>query len=210
MNLEELRAQWAIYDRKLDTLLRFNAETAREARLGKARTRLRCLGALAIAEGVLAAGFAIFLVAFIARHPESTRLAAYAAVLLAMSVPSIVLNVRQLVLLARIDYAAPVVAIQRRIEALRIARIYAGFWELAAGAAVWPLAAIVLLQALYDVDWSGVSVAFIGANGIVGAVAGAALWSFRNRGAIQAPFAGGALESARSELAELVAFEREG
>jgi hypothetical protein len=209
MNLEELRAQWAAYDRKLDKLLRFNTAAAREARLAKARTRVRWLGTLAIVEGVLSLGFGIFLVVFLAQHRGATRLEAYAAILLAALVPSLALNVRVLALLGRIDYGAPVVAIQKRIEALRIGRVYAGFCELAAGAALWPLALIVLLEALHGIDWSGVSAAFLAANAAVGVLGGAALWRFRNRPGLQAPFAGAMLESARAQLAELAAFERE-
>jgi hypothetical protein len=209
MNLDDLRVQWAAYDRKLDTLLRFNAQAAREALRTAARTRVRWVTAFTAADLLVGACATVFLVTFTARHLQTPRLALDSAILLAALVPFFGARVWQLTLLARLDYGAPVVVLQKGIETLRMMRVRQVLWALAVGIAIWPLAAIVAVEVLFGFDASGVGIAFLAANAAVGLVVGLVLMRFRGNPRLQKELAGVTLESARAKLAELARFERE-
>lgn len=209
MNIDQLRMQWAEQGRKLDTLLRLNRAALREARLSSARRILAWSGVLAGAEVAVTVALQVFLAAFIARHWAVPRLAVSAAALFAAAIPFVALQARHLVLLSAMDYGAPVLALQKRLEALHIAQSTAGLWALGAGAVLWPLGAIVLAKAAWDVDLTRIDLRVAAANVAVGCVIAAIVWRFRDRPALRDQLAGRTLASARARLADLARFESE-
>src|SRR6185295_11470783 len=73
-------------------------------------------------------------------------------VLHAFVIAQIVSVVRQIVTTRRIDYAAPLVEIQRRIETIRVSMIRATMWTFLLAPLVWTPLLIVALRGLLDVD----------------------------------------------------------
>jgi hypothetical protein len=208
MNLDQLQLQWENHDRKLDRLLKLNERAVRQSSMSRARTRLRWLGGMVIAGLVLSAGYAAFLAAFIAMHRGDARLLVFAAIVLAVVAIDLAFYVRQLALLARIDYAAPVVAIQKQLEAITILRVRFGICSIGVGAMTWPLPVIVVLAAL-GYDASGVGTGWLAANALVGLVVFAVLWLLRGKAALRKELGGQVLAAAKSHLEELARFERE-
>lgn len=209
MNMEALRAQWTEYDRKLDALVRLNREAVREARISPVRRRLAWSGVFAGAEIAVTAAFQVFLAAFLARHWTQPVLAIAAVALFAAAIPFLALQVRHLVLLSRIEHGAPVIELQKRVEALRIVQSAAGLWALGAGIILWPLAAMVLVEGIWGVDFSGIDIEVAVVNLAFGCVAAFFVWRFRDRPALRDELAGRTLASARARLAELARFESE-
>lgn len=208
MNLDPLQLQWQDHDRKLDRLLRLNEHAVREASVARARTRLRWLGGLVIAELAVSVGFAAFLAAFMAMHRDEARLLVFAALVFAVVAGDLAYYVRHLALLARLDYAAPVVAIQKQLESITILRVQFGICRIGVGAMIWPLPVIVVLASL-GYDGSGVGTGWLAANALAGLVLFGVLWRMRGKAALRRELAGAILAAAKSQLEELARFERE-
>ncbi|MER3547267.1 MAG: hypothetical protein C4338_06545, partial [Rhodanobacteraceae bacterium] len=85
-------------------------------------------------------------------------------------------SVAQLLLLSRIDYAAPVLDIQRRLESLRTLRLRTVQWELISALLLWVPLAIVLMQGLKGIDLYALGAGWIAANVALGVAAIPALW----------------------------------
>jgi hypothetical protein len=134
MELDELKSAWKALDRRLQKQDLLTRELLREGRLDTARTRLRPLvfgHAAQIVLGVLGCGgFAPFWFA----HREDTPLLLAGLAMHAYSLALIVVGVVVLVQVARIDYAAPVLSIQRALLRLRSTYIRGG---LSVGLAWW-------------------------------------------------------------------------
>lgn len=209
MNLEALRAQWTEYDRKLDALVRLNREAVREARISPVRRRLAWSGIFAGAEIAVTATFEVFLAAFVARHWGQPVLAMAAVALLAAAIPFLALQVRHLVLLSRIEYGAPVLELQKRVEALRMVQSAAGLWALGTGVILWPFAAMVLVEGIWGIDFSGIDIGVATVNLAFGCVAAFFVWRLRKHPGLRDELAGRTLASARARLAELARFESE-
>jgi hypothetical protein len=77
--------------------------------------------------------------------------------------------VRQIVKTREIDYAAPLVEIQRRIETLRISMIRTTMWTFLLSPLLWPALFIVALEGLFGVDaYAALGVPYIVANVVFG------------------------------------------
>jgi hypothetical protein len=132
------------------------------------------------------------------------------------------LGVRQLVALVEIDYAGPVVAIQRRLAELRLARARSNRWFLLSVPMLWALAIIVVPHGLVGFDiYRTFGLPFVAGNLIVGvAVLAAAAWvTWRFPAASRSSaflrwlgedFTGDKVAAASALLDDIVAFEAEG
>lgn len=214
MELDELKAAWAAMELRQDgmeALLRMNFHAQRT---GGIRAVLRPLfwgQLLQLALGVL---LSLWGGALWATHVRAPAVLACGLALHAYGLVMIALAARNLYLLGRVDYAAPVLGIQRRIARLRAFRVRVETpVNLVACSFLWiPVAWFALATLGARVSLGG----FL-AWSLASSVAGVALlagtaWALRRMGhgrAVAGEAAGRSLRRAEAALDELARFERE-
>ena len=143
--LDDLKLAWNELSQKLErqnalALLKF-----KEDKLARFRSGLRplVLGQLAqLAIGAVITGVSA---QFWVNHIDSTGLVVCGLLLQAYGIMFIAFAVRDLILIRRIDYAAPVLDIQKQLAELRAWHIRAAAWYGLAGSVAWlPVMLIVL------------------------------------------------------------------
>jgi hypothetical protein len=221
MELDEMKTLWRELDRRMDRAIELDRRILAELSLGKARAALR----RTTAPPVLELGIDILAVllfgAFLAAHVHVVRYALPALVLHVAALLGLASTVYQLVLLGRIDYAAPVVEIQRQLAALRAFRVRSTTWTLLLAPLLWTPLVIVAAKGLLGLDlyaafgplWIALNLAF----GV--AVLALALWiARRHAGALRRSrflqrlsddIAGRSLAAAMGHLDEITRFARE-
>ena len=152
MELDELKSRWQEQDRKLDDCLRLNQRLLRESLLGKADTALRRLSRLLWFELVVNVAGAILVGSFIGDHVTEPRYLIPAIALQLGLIAVIVAGACQLATIAGIDYAAPIVEIQCRLETLWLQRIRTMQWILILSPLAWTPLLIVGFKWLLNVD----------------------------------------------------------
>ncbi len=126
MELDDLKTTWRSLDARLERQNRLAWENLKDRRLEKARSGLRPLfwgQVLQILIGIPVIGLGIVIWS---RHPDVASLVAAGLILHAYGVLMIMFAGRTLWHISRIDYAAPVVAIQRQLAELRRAYAVSG------------------------------------------------------------------------------------
>lgn len=201
MELQELERAWGGIEQRLAAQDRELAALRRGAGLSGARARLRWVTigqALQLAVGL---GFVLWAGSYWWERRDTPHLLAYGLAIHAYGVALLGLAAAQLARLARIDYDAPVLSVQSRLQSLGRVRIRHERALLMAGCVMWVPFLLVVLHGLGLDVWRH-SPANVWANlafGVVLAlVAGWATrrWAARfERGAI-----GDALREAEAEL----------
>ena len=218
MELDELRQQWQQIDRKLERSLSLNLRLLTETRTRRSKLRLLPLllmQPLQFAIGVmLAAGFARFWLANLA----TPSLFVSGLVMHALSVALMIDAVMRILLIARINVAAPVVTIQRYLALLRR-------WEICSFKCIWlavwlaaPALLIVAVKLIAGIDlWTMAPMAVI-YTGVGGAVGAALSLTFDRRarsgkGRVAAVmdnlYVGHSIAGAQAALDEINEFARE-
>ncbi|MEI2428802.1 serine/threonine protein kinase [Lysobacter yananisis] len=219
MELDELKQAWQALGDKLDRQHRMERLRLREERGRRMRSGLRPLvwgQALQMAAGVL---LTIWGAAFWSAHAHSAHLLAFGLALHLYGIALVVCGAWVQSCVAGIDYTAPVLALQRRLAALRRAYVRGG---LAVGLAWWLLwmpALAAILMSLFGVDlYRNAPSMFVygGAVGVAGLLASAWFlrWSRdparpRLRRAVDDGVAGASVRRAEAVLEEIERFERE-
>ena len=218
MELDDLKTAWQSLNAQVQRQQEVQSRLQTELRVDKAKSRLRPLW---IGQGLtLVVGFA--LTVFFARYwlaRTGTPIALISGILLhAWSVGLIISAVVQLLILGRINYAKPVLTLQRSVGHLWLWRtrmtplLGVAFWVL------WLPAAMVLMDVFTDGALAGaLSLRYVLWNLVIGAlgvVATLAFYRWAQRPSrqhlgrsIDAGNAGPAVNSARAFLDELDAFE---
>jgi hypothetical protein len=107
----------------------------------------------------------LLLGSFLAQHHDTARFAIPAVVLDVAAVFTIVASARQLARIGRLDYAAPVVAIQHELAALRTSRLRVNRGLLLLSPLLWTPLAIVAAKGFLGVDpYRAFGPAWIAAN----------------------------------------------
>jgi hypothetical protein len=217
MELDDLKTRWQELDRKLDANLRLNTRLVRTAVLARTETSLRWLTWRTIAGLILKIALVLLIGSFLADHIRDIRFAAPALVLHVSAIALLGASIHQIVTLHSIDYGEPVLAIQKKLETLRISRIRETKWTLFASPLLWAALVIVVAKAAGIDLWSAGLRDWIIANFLFGvAFLGAMVWIARHV-SVQSEFmrrllddiAGRTLTRARASLASLDEFERE-
>lgn len=224
MELHEMKLAW----RELsDRIERGDARTLslqREWRLDKARSTLRrWLWLPAIEFGF---GLAMIWIAglFLARNFALIGPAPGGAIpsllLLLLAVAAIAISIRQFALIGGIDYAGPVVAIQRRLSATRALRIRMTQCDLLLGLPLWPVFLAFVLQCIGGyASYRALDAAWLVWNALFGLMLAAALIFVARRyreqlsrspviGKLADEIAGQGLTAALGQLDEIAHFER--
>jgi hypothetical protein len=146
--LDDLKVAWQMLSQQLQRQNALTSRLFREKKTGKLRTALLPLvtgQAIQVIGGVV---LSLIFAPFWVRHLGQPHLVIYGLSLHIYGMMLIAFAVRDLVLISRIDYAAPVVAIQKQIAELRSWHLRAGWWFAVTGCLMWtPL----LLCAYYAV-----------------------------------------------------------
>lgn len=151
MELDDLKAGWNELDRKLDRSVRLNTRVIRESLLGRAESamkRLRLLIGVELAANALAI---LLLGNFIAAHATEARFLLPAVALDLFAILLVAASIHQLAA-ARIDFGAPVVALQKSAARLRIQRITITKWTFIVAPLLWGPLLIVALKGLVGID----------------------------------------------------------
>jgi hypothetical protein len=222
MELEDLKKQWDGLDAKLDGALRLNRRFLEERALERAdKAMARHVWALAaeVALGVVAV---LLTGSFVAEHVREARFLLPGAVLHVFVIAQIGMLVRQIVETRRIDYAEPLVEIQRRIGTLRVSAIRRTAWTFILAPLVWTPLCIVALRGFLGVDaYAAFGTQYIVANLALGVAVVAAgmvasrLYADRFSASpfgrrLMGALAGTSLAAATAHLEALSRFEHEG
>jgi hypothetical protein len=169
MNLEELQARWADQDRKLQSSLRLNGLLLREARLDKASTALNRLRRSIVWELLINLAAIVLLGLFMGSYPQVQFLVPAIALDL-MAIALVISAARQLAALGSIDYSEPVLAIQKRLETLRMERIRTTMWALLLSPLLWVPLLLVTMQGVFQVNpYENLDPTWLAVNLLVGA-----------------------------------------
>lgn len=219
MELDDLKQAWAAHGAALERSLAINERLLRETLLRKVRFALAPFVVWRALEVALGAAVVRLVVRVLVAHLGEPRylvaagaLAVFAAALTALRAASLVSGVK-------LDYSGAVTAIQRDVERLKLLEYRATKWALLGGVLLWLPAALVVFEAITDVDaLARVDLAWLIANLAFGAcvLAVGLTWSRRNverhglgpraRRIIDA-ISGRSLRSVTSHLAELARFQ---
>jgi hypothetical protein len=216
MNLDELQSAWQAYDRKLDAALRLNTHLVRESLLSRTRRALRRSTLLIVAGLIADFGVLVALGMFLAEHIDRLEFFLPAAALHLFTILLGIVSGQELVTLHTIDYDAPVVEIQKRVEHLRVQQITSTKWVLLTAPLLWTPLLVVSLKGLLGVNlYAFASSAWLIANVAFGVVfLVAMLWASKHATArsplvrrLLADVGGANLRAARKSLDELAEFE---
>ena len=220
MELDDLKTAWRELERRLDSSDALTVQLLRENRLQQTRSTLRWL---ALGQGVQAmiwiAGAAIA-GPFWIEHRATPHLLVAGLVMHAYAIAAIVLSVRQLLQIATVDYAAPVIELQEHLACLRRTRLHSQMWLGLPWWLLWVVATMVGAKRLFSVDIYAPAPAWIHlclAIGVVGMAL--TLWLPRIIGGsprgsrfiarMLDDLAGRSLVQARRQLDEIARFGRE-
>lgn len=221
MELDELKNHWADQDRKLDQVIGLNAQFLRESRMRKTGSGLKWAFRGILFEQLASIPAIVLLGVFISNHYSEPRYLVPAVVLDLFAILSVASCGYQLGTLHDIDYSQPVVAIQKKLEKVRVLRLATTKWALLLGPVLWIPLTIVALRgvlgvdgyALFPGDWLAV-------NLIAGAAISAVLYGLSRRFAyrmersplvrrLMNDIAGRSLSRAVAFLDGISSFERE-
>ncbi len=152
MELDELKVAWQAQARAVDTLRAVNAQLLRILEADRAQSALRRWGRLPTYELVAGIVAQLWLVRFLGQHLGAPALLASGAVLAVAAFLAVLVASRQLVMLAEVDYTAPVAELQQRLERLQALRIRNTRWTLLLAPLLWTPLAVVAARALLGVD----------------------------------------------------------
>lgn len=220
MELDDFKSAWQTLDQRLGQQHALNLQLFRDTRLDKLRRGLRPLKWGQIVQILIGIAGSLLFAPFWITHLHEPGLLISGLIMHLYCIALIVFGAVILKQIARIDYSAPVLTIQRQL--LRLRHIYAVYGALIIGLAWWflyiPLI-IVLVNMASGVNMIHTAPSFIYisvAIGIVGLLAFGWFyrWSHRPERArlgrmIDDGMAGGSIRRAQRALDEFARFEQE-
>jgi hypothetical protein len=218
MELDDLKLQWRDLDRKLDRNLALNLRLLTETRTR--RTKLRLLPLLLMQPLQFAIGFVLttYFARFWIANLDTPSLFVCGMVVHAMCVALMIDAVMRILLIVRINYAAPVVKIQRYLALLRRREIHSFKWAWMITLLAAPAMLVVAAKLIAGIDLWSVARAPVVYTAIGGAAGAALSYAFdrwvrhgnRRVGAIMDRiFVGHSIANAQASLDEIDEFARE-
>ena len=208
MELDELKSAWATLDRHLEQQSMLDAQLFRERKLDKVSKGMRRLYWGKIAQILLGDLLIYFGILCMMHYLSNVPLLVCSVFMMLYGVVIVAFGGVALARISRIDYAAPVLDIQKRVATLHRAQVTANLW---AGLPWWFLCIAILaleLKANVGVDLfvSAPLIIWISAAiGVIGFVA--TLWFYRR--SPHSAFSGlpRSLRDAKGALDEITTFE---
>jgi F0F1-type ATP synthase assembly protein I len=220
MELDDLKTTWGEMNQRLEASLAMSRAAIREVKLDKTRSALRWLSAELGYELISGIAVALLIGWFLTRNFDALRFAIPALGLLAFVVGTIAASIRQLATIGNLDYAGPVIAIQRPLADLHTFRVRMTRWILIVAPLLWTPLVIVVSRCLGFDIYRGFGPTWLAWNFAFGvAFIAVALWVSHRYGprfartrigrVITDSLAGRSLAAAQSRLDEIGRFERE-
>jgi hypothetical protein len=168
MELEELKELWTQSARRPEVSMRLNTLLLRQANLRKASGLLGRFSRGLVIELLVDFVGVVLLGSFAAHHVHEAPFFIPAVALAIYAIGLLIANIRQIVEINAVDYDEPVVAIQRKLEQLRLSRIRTTLATLLFAPLMWVPLLIVGLRA-FGVDLLAVtSASWLAANVLFG------------------------------------------
>lgn len=153
MTFEQMQAQWAEHDRKLEWLVRVNRQLLRDKAARPLRTSLQKLVLFASVEAAFTFVSLLLTGSFLYEHWDTARFAVPALALHAWLVAAFAASLYEVVQASRIDFGEPVREAQQRLAELRAFRVKTTKWALLTGQVVWWMPfVIVALKGVAGMD----------------------------------------------------------
>jgi hypothetical protein len=218
MELDDLKGAWQALERKLDRQHALELHAFRTGRLANARSGLRPLVAWQVVQAAAGAALMLAFGPYWVGHWGDWHLVAYGMSLHLYGLMLTLFAGRDLAHIARVDYAAPVLEIQKRLAELRAQRIRMVPAFAYAGCVVWIPLLLAILESLGADIWVHRPdvVGWLVVSGVVSAGVTWALFAWtrlaRNaklRQSMDDDAAGRSLTRAQAMLDEIARFERE-
>lgn len=221
MELDEMKQAWQAVDRRLAKQQALDLELYRDRRMDRLRQRLRPLAWWTMAQIPLGVALMLWGIRFWSTHIGDARSVACGMVMQLFGLLSVMFPGRTLAMVLRIDYAAPVLEIQRRLADLRAWRVKVEAPVSAViGSLIWIPALLMLAQSQVDglgwnlwdharpglVRWLVLSV--LVSLGAVALAYGVLRWLGLHRW-LANHLAGASVQRAEAELDAVLRFERE-
>jgi hypothetical protein len=169
MEMEELKGLWARSEDRLEASMRLNTLLLQQTNLQRAAASLRRLSLGVLAELAVNLVAVVLLGSFAADHVREPRFLVPAIALGIYAIALLAAGVRQIVDIWSVDYDEPVVALQKKLEELRVRRIRTTLWTLLFAPLMWVPLLIVALRGFFGVDLYAVADAgWLVANGLLG------------------------------------------
>jgi hypothetical protein len=169
MELDDIKTQLEHLDGKLDAAVRLNRRVLDVRILDKADRALKWLGwglGIELALGVVAV---LLTGSFVGDHVREPRFLVPGLVLHLFVIAQIAMLVRHTVATRQIDFGAPIVEIQRRVETLRVSMIRTTMWTFLLAPLLWPPLLIVGLEGVLGIDaYAALGAPYLAANVAVG------------------------------------------
>jgi hypothetical protein len=146
--LDDLKAAWQTLNRNLERQNALTLHQFRENKLTRFRSGLRPLVVGQFLHLIIGIVIAAVSAQFWVNHIHAPALLVCGLLLHAYGVMFIVFAARDLLLIRQIDYAGPVIDIQKRLAELRAWHLRAAVWHGYTGSVVWLPVMIVLLHLL--------------------------------------------------------------
>jgi serine/threonine-protein kinase len=182
MDIDDLKSTWQALDRHMQQQSALNLHLFLERKLDKARSGLRRLYWGKIVQILFGDALIYFGIMAAIGHRADPPLLACSVFMLAYGVLTVVFGGVSLGRIASIDYTAPVVEIQKRVDTLRRTHVLANWCLGLPWWFLWIAIFVLEVKANVGVDLFVAAPGFIGISGAIG-VAGfiASVWYFRRR-----------------------------
>jgi hypothetical protein len=217
MELDELKLAWQALDRRLEQQAALDTHVFRRGQLDGMRSELRPLAWGQVIQLFAGATMALVFAPFWVAHRETLHLLMTGLLLHLYALMLIVSAARNLYLINRIDYAAPVLSIQRALAELRAWRLRETCVFGAIGCVIWVpflLYVFALLGADLYLAQPAIVAIFIGCAVVCLALFGLIARAIRRRSIpwarnMEDSAAGRSVRRARERLEELARFEQD-
>lgn len=218
MELDDLKLAWQSLDRRLAEQHALNLHVFKDTKLAQAKSKLRPLMIGQVLQLLAGVAICFMFAPFWVKHFGTPHLMIYGVALHAYGIMFIVLAARELYQIGQIDYADPVLVIQKQLAELRRWRILHSPLFGVTGCFIWIPLMLVIFQKLGADVWvnSPRVVYFFIASGFValGVLLAIRAWlRHPNRAHVAKSFddssVGRSLQRAENVLAEIASFERE-
>lgn len=221
MELDEMKQAWQALDQRLAWQQTLHLQLYRDSGMERVQRRLRPLAWGLVFQLPLGIALMLWGISFWSGHRGDVRSIACGVAMQAFGTLAVIVAARTLAMVQGIDYAAPVLEIQRRIAGLRTWRVKVEAPLFAVlGSVIWIPALLMLAQ--YAGDRAGVSlwdhvrpgfVTWLVLSAVISlAVVGVAYLVLRRLGLLRwlaNQAAGKAVQRAEAELDAVIRFERE-